>query len=84
MIIIYSKPNCPYCVQAKNFLIKRGLVFEEIHVDINQEKDTTLTYIIREDLMKLAPTARAVPVIFVDGIYIGGFTELLSLKECVK
>jgi glutaredoxin 3 len=33
MITVYSKNNCPYCVQAKNLLQLKGIVFEEVKID---------------------------------------------------
>lgn len=37
MITIYSKTNCPYCVQAKNLLKLKGVEFEEINIEQNPE-----------------------------------------------
>ena len=37
MLTIYSKNNCSYCNQAKDFLRKRGIAFKEIKLDENQE-----------------------------------------------
>jgi glutaredoxin len=33
MITVYSKNNCPYCVQAKNLLKQKGVAFEEINIE---------------------------------------------------
>ncbi len=32
MITLYGKPNCPYCVQAKNYLVQHGIAFENVDV----------------------------------------------------
>lgn len=64
---VWSKPNCPFCDQAKKLLNLKGYTFEEKIVG----KDAT-----REELLEAVPTARTVPQIFLDGNYIGGFNEL--------
>ena len=33
MITVYSKNNCPFCVQAKNLLKLKGLEFQEVKID---------------------------------------------------
>ena len=65
--IVWSKENCPYCLQAKALLESRGIKFEERNVS----RDWT-----REQLLAAVPTARTLPQIFLDEAHIGGFTEL--------
>jgi len=65
--LVWSKNNCPFCVQAKNLLKLKGIEFEERN--INEEWT-------REQLLESVPTARTLPQIFLDDNYIGGFTEL--------
>ncbi len=65
--IVWSKNNCPFCVQAKNLLKLKGIEFEERN--INEEWT-------REQLLEAVPTARTLPQIFLDDKLIGGFTEL--------
>ena len=64
---VWSKENCPYCLQAKALLESRGIDYEERNVSA----DWT-----REQLLEAVPTARTLPQIFLDDNYIGGFTEL--------
>jgi glutaredoxin len=33
MLTIYSKNNCPYCVNAKNYLENRNINYREINVE---------------------------------------------------
>ena len=65
--IVWSKENCPYCLQAKALLESRGIEFEERNVQTDWTK---------EQLLAAVPTARTLPQIFLDDNYIGGFTEL--------
>lgn len=66
--IVWSKENCPYCVQAKALLESKGIEFEERNI-----MKGTWT---KEQLLEAVPTARTLPQIFLDDNYIGGFTEL--------
>lgn len=66
--IIWSKENCPFCVQAKALLKQKGIETEERNIS-----QGTWT---REQLLEAVPTARTLPQIFLDDNYIGGFTEL--------
>ena len=72
---IYSKPQCPFCVQAKALAEREGheLTYKMLDEDFS-----------REDLMESFPTARTFPQIIVDGEKIGGFTEFKALVESNK
>ena len=65
--IIWSKYNCPYCDQAKALLKSKGYTIEEKKIGDGYTK---------EELLEAVPTARTVPQIFIDGEFVGGFTEL--------
>ena len=65
--IVWSKENCPYCLQAKALLESRGIEFEERNVN----KDWT-----REQLLEAVPNARTLPQIFLNDKLVGGFNEL--------
>lgn len=67
--VIWSKENCPYCEQAKEFLTKKEIKFEERKIGHGWT---------REDLLESIPTARTVPQIFIDDVLIGGFNNLLN------
>jgi glutaredoxin 3 len=66
--VVWSKNQCPFCVQAKALLESKGIEFEERN--LSAEKWT------KEQLLEAVPTARTLPQIFLDDNYIGGFTEL--------
>ena len=66
--IVWSKNNCPFCVQAKSLLKLKNIEFEERNI-------STKTW-TKEQLLEAVPDARTLPQIFLDDNYIGGFTEL--------
>ena len=65
--IVWSKDQCPYCVQAKALLESRGIEYEERNINNGWDKD---------DLLTAVPGARTLPQIFLDEQLVGGFTEL--------
>jgi glutaredoxin 3 len=73
MITVYSKNNCPYCVQAKNLLKVKGVEFEEIKVD---EVPEAREFIVGEG-------HKAVPQIYKDGQLLveGGFQGLARQSQ---
>lgn len=71
-VIVYSKPNCPYCVRAKHLLESLNVKYTEKVVGV----DTT-----REELLEAAPNARTVPQIIINGEVIGGYDQLNSYIE---
>ena len=81
MVTVYSKNNCPYCVQAKNLLKSKGVAFEEINIE---EKPEAREFILAEG-------HRTLPQIYQDGkvLVAGGYMGLAkqmpeffqSLKE---
>lgn len=72
--IIYSKPSCGYCLQAKQLLEMEQLPFEYKNLGTHYDLD---------ELMKLAPNAKSFPQIFVvdengNKDLIGGFSDLVE------
>jgi glutaredoxin 3 len=67
---IYSKPQCPYCVQEKALAERKG--YNVIYKMLDEDFD-------REALMETFPGARTFPQIIVDGEKIGGYQEFKTL-----
>jgi glutaredoxin len=65
--IVWSKYHCQYCEQAKSLLKQKGIEFEERKIGDGWTK---------EDLLEVVPTARTVPIIFLNDEYVGGFEQL--------
>lgn len=80
MYIVYSKPQCTYCDQAKALLTAKGLEFREIRFDVGQAKIDGAEYVNVAEFKAKHPQAKTAPQIFLeDGdtvTHIGGFTEL--------
>ena len=73
MYTIYSKPNCSYCLQAKQLLEMEGLPFEYKQLGTHYNLD---------ELMTLFPNARTFPMIVKDGEIVGGYSDLVEyLKQ---
>ena len=80
-VIVYSKTVCPYCTQAKAFLKKHEIAFEERNLDDDAERVKFYE--------PVGNGVRSVPQIFLDGERIGGYQELmksdiLALKQAGK
>lgn len=75
IVEIYSKPQCPFCVQAKALAEREG--YELTYKMLDEDFD-------REALMETFPGARTFPQIIVDGEKIGGFTEFKALVDTKK
>ena len=71
--LVWSKENCPHCIQAKSLLKQKGIEIEERV--IGQGPWT------KDDLLRSVPTAKSVPQIFLEDEYVGGFTELKKRFE---
>ena len=78
MYTIYSKPNCSFCMQAKQLLEMEQLPFEYKNLGTHYSLD---------ELMTLSPNAKSFPQIFVvdengNKELIGGFNNLVEhLKQ---
>jgi glutaredoxin 3 len=72
-IQVYSTALCPYCVAAKNFLVGKGLSYEEIRVDNDPVRFA--------EMLQRSSNKRSVPQIFVDDTHVGGFNELIALDR---
>lgn len=67
-IVIYSKPNCPWCVKAKELMNRLGIKYDEKILEQDYTRDY-LRLLVPENL------PLTVPQIFVDGHRIGGYED---------
>ena len=68
--IIYTKLLCPYCEMAKKLLDEKNILYKELIIGV---EITT-----GEAIEELGITFSTAPQIVLDGIYIGGYTELIT------
>ncbi|MCX7060279.1 MAG: glutaredoxin 3 [Nevskia sp.] len=74
-VTVYSTRICPYCMMAKRLLTQKGVPFEEIMIDGNEQ--------LRIDLMTRTGR-RTVPQIYVGDHHVGGFDDLAALDRAGK
>jgi glutaredoxin 3 len=69
---MYTTTWCGYCVRAKHLLESKGIEYEEINLDGDPG--------FRQKLLDLTG-GWTVPQILIDGLPIGGYTELWRLDK---
>jgi ribonucleoside-diphosphate reductase alpha chain len=67
--IVYSKKDCPFCTMAKEELQLRGIPFDDI--DLASVGKTAAEVTGRKGV-------KTVPQIYIEGEYVGGYTELME------
>ena len=71
-VVVYSKDNCAYCVQAKRLLESMRVPYTEKKIGVD---------VTREQLLEVAPNARTAPQIVINHEVIGGYTDLVEYIE---
>lgn len=71
-VILYTTRFCPYCINAKRLLQRKGVDYREIPVDGDPD---------RRAEMAARSGRRTVPQIWIDERHIGGFDELATLDR---
>ena len=72
MIEVYGRPNCNWCVAAKQLLNEKGINYRYLSVG----EDVGIDFIVEN-----FPGVRTVPIVAVDGKRIGGYEELKQYLE---
>lgn len=75
-VIIYRTTYCPYCDMAKRLFQNLGVSFQEI--DVTHDPD------MRLKLVEMSGGRRTVPQIFIDGVSVGGYTDVAALQKSGK
>lgn len=71
VVEIYGTKVCPYCVRAKNLVNRKDWELKEYKVDERTE--------LREEMISRAgQEVKTVPQIFVNGTYVGGYTDFVD------
>jgi glutaredoxin 3 len=72
-VVIYTKPYCPYCADAKELLRAKGVDFKEIVAS----NDPAL----RAEMVQRSGGANTYPQIFIGETYVGGCDEIYALDQ---
>ena len=73
---IYTTPYCPYCLDAKALLKRKGVAFTEIDVASDRTR--------RGEMVQRANGRMTVPQIFIGSTHVGGCDDLYALDEAGK
>ncbi len=71
-VTVYTKQNCPFSVRAKRLLEKKGVAYEEIDVEANDDLRLWLAE---------ATGQKTVPQIFAGDRPLGGFSDVDALDR---
>lgn len=77
--IMYTKPNCGFCVRAKQLLAERGFQYEERVVGLKHGPGDVKQHCL--SLNESAQVTTVPQIIFEEGgveRYVGGYTELAA------
>ena len=71
-VVIYSKPNCPFCTKAKDWFDRHGYTYTENVLYTDDE---------RLALRQKIPGARSVPQIYIDDKLVGTYDDLMKISD---
>lgn len=77
---VFTRNPCPYCVSAKKLLEARGVEYTEIPVS-ETTRETLIERVVSATISEEHPQGnipKSVPQIFLDGVYIGGYDNLVA------
>ena len=77
VVEVYGTKVCPYCIQAKKLVGRKDWELKEYKVDEQTE--------LREEMeLRAGKPVRTVPQIFVDGKYVGGYTDFVQFLDTTE
>lgn len=76
-VLAYTVDYCPYCKKAKALLKEKGVDFEDVDITANEDA-------MREKIGEITGGKTTVPQIFINGIHVGGYTDLKALNDSGK
>jgi glutaredoxin 3 len=72
-VLLYTRKWCGYCWSARRLFTRLGVPFEEIPLDGRDQ--------LRREISARAGNWPTVPMIFVDGRFVGGYDETAALHR---
>ena len=73
--IVWSKPNCGYCVKSNSLLKSKGIEYEEKNIAEGHDI---------QEMLSLVPNARTMPQIWIDDKHVGGYDQLETFLKKVE
>ena len=73
-VVVYTATACSYCLYAKDLLRRKNIPFEEVLLDRDDEAGW-------REAERRSGGMKTMPQIFIDGICVGGYTELAALER---
>jgi glutaredoxin len=77
---VYGKNNCKFCVSAKQLIKQSGHEYEELSVPEQVSRDDIQLYVNESGSDHVV---KSVPQIFHEGVYVGGFKELVEYLRAI-
>jgi glutaredoxin 3 len=75
-VMMYSTARCPYCVRAEQLLRAKGVAdIAKVRVDVDSAR--------RAEMMQKTGR-RTVPQIYIGGVHVGGYDDLVVLDRAGK
>ena len=74
-VVMYTTRFCPFCMQARALLARKGIAFEDVPVDHDPQ--------LRQEMAERSRRT-TVPQIWIGGEHIGGCDELYLLDRAGK
>ena len=79
MYKVFTKPNCQFCVRAKELLDKLNIPYETYHLGNTTEGgDGDYTVTIDQMFEMIGKPVRSMPQIKVDDKLVGGYNQLVE------
>jgi glutaredoxin 3 len=70
-VLMYTTAICPYCMRAKHLLQRKGVEYEEIRIDRDQDQMR---------IMMERSRRHTVPQIFIGDFHVGGFDDMAAME----
>ena len=70
--VIYGKPKCPNCNNAKSYCEAQSIVYEYKELDVD---------FTRDEILSKFKSARTFPIVTLDNNWIGGYHEMMDLHK---
>jgi len=70
---MYSTGFCPYCVRARMLLERKGVIYNDIRVDLEPA--------LRAEMIQRSSGRTSVPQIFIGDFHVGGCDDMYALEQ---